>query len=147
MRRPIVKRLATQADRLTAAERSAHMSKVKSTGNRSTEMHVAAHLVRNGIRGWRRHPRDIPGQPDFVFAVHLVVVFVDGCFWHGCPRCSRNLPRTRREFWQSKIAANRKRDRTVDRLLRSQDYRVIRIWEHALRDGRWLISLRAALGG
>ena len=145
MARAIVNRLAEHDDQLTPAQRSAHMARIKGKHNRSTEMRVAARLIRAGIRGWRRHPRDVYGRPDFVFPDPRIVVFVDGCFWHGCPNCNRNTPRTRTEFWRAKIAANRKRDRSVDRQLRSQNYRVIRIWEHALIEGRWMQSLLVAL--
>jgi DNA mismatch endonuclease (patch repair protein) len=145
MPRAIVNRLATLPDRLTPAQRSAHMAGIKGKRNRSTELHVAAKLVRAGVRGWRRHPNDVPGRPDFAFPERRIALFVDGCFWHGCPRGNRNTPRTRAEFWQAKIAAKRTRDRTVDRHLRAQGYRIVRIWEHALRDGQWLDALLALL--
>jgi DNA mismatch endonuclease, patch repair protein len=141
MARTIVNRMATKPDRLTPAQRSAHMAGIKGKRNRSTELHVAAKLARAGVRGWRRHPRDVPGRPDFTFPERRIALFVDGCFWHGCPRCNRNTPRTRPEFWQAKIAGNRRRDRSVDRQLRAQGYRIVRIWEHALRDGQWLDAL------
>jgi DNA mismatch endonuclease (patch repair protein) len=104
-------------------------------------MRVAAQLIRNGIRGWRRNPPEIMGTPDFLFCAHRLVLFVDGCFWHGCRRCNRNIPRSRREFWRNKIDANRRRDRRVDRLLRSQGYHVMRVWEHHLGSRHWLRRL------
>jgi DNA mismatch endonuclease, patch repair protein len=119
-------------DTLTKHERSALMSKVRSTGNRSTEKRLRLALVRSGIRGWRMHPRSIPGQPDFWFPSGRVAVFVDGCFWHGCPRCLR-LPKGNRAYWRSKIDGNRKRARRVARLLRAKGIRVLRVWEHRLR--------------
>jgi DNA mismatch endonuclease (patch repair protein) len=132
-------------DPLTPKERSTRMALVRATRNKSTEMHVAAHLVRNGIRGWQRNPPGIVGRPDFYFPQQRIVVFVDGCFWHGCPTCKRNTPRSRREFWQNKIATNRRRDRKVQRLLRAEGYRVVRIWEHALSGGKWLPKLLVLL--
>src|SRR5882724_3218304 len=104
-------------DILTIRERSALMSKVRSTGNRSTEQRMRLALVRAAISGWQMHPRSIPGRPDFWFPKQRVAVFVDGCFWHGCPRCLR-LPKANRTYWRSKIAANRKRALQVARLLR-----------------------------
>lgn len=138
-------RLATLVDPLSPIERSIRMAKVKGARNRSTELHVAGCLIRSGIRGWKRQPTSIAGKPDFLFAEQRLALFIDGCFWHGCGRCNRNLPRARREFWRAKIDANRTRDRKVRDLLRSQGYSVMRVWEHSLRDGRWLLRLRTML--
>lgn len=70
-------------------------------------------------------------RPDFVFQKQRVAVFVDGCFWHGCPKHS-NLPANNRAFWSRKLAANKARDRRVNRRLRKDGWRVVRIWEHDL---------------
>ena len=83
-----------------------------------------------GIKGWRRH-QSMFGNPDFVFAQAKIAVFVDGCFWHGCPNHCR-MPKTNREYWENKIEKNKRRDRKVTRVLRSEDWNVIRIWEHEL---------------
>jgi DNA mismatch endonuclease (patch repair protein) len=85
---------------------------------------------RQGIRGWRRH-RPVFGRPDFVFAKARVAVFVDGCFWHGCPKHS-SVPATNRAFWLRKLTANSVRDLLVNRTLRGLGWRVVRIWEHEL---------------
>jgi DNA mismatch endonuclease (patch repair protein) len=134
-----------QYDPLNPQQRSARMAKVRGRGNRSTEMRVAAHLIRQGFRGWKRHSFDVPGRPDFCFIRERIAVFVDGCFWHGCPRCQRNVPHSRRDFWQNKIESNRRRDRKVKRMLREQGYAVFRIWEHSLCDDRWLKRLTTLL--
>ena len=70
-------------------------------------------------------------RPDFVFPKQRLAVFVDGCFWHACPRHS-NLPANHRAFWKRKLAANQARDRQVNRTLRQEGWRVMRIWEHNL---------------
>lgn len=132
-------------DSLSPSERSLRMSKVRSKNNRSTEMLVAAKLRELRIRGWRRHVSSVPGRPDFYFAAERIAVFVDGCFWHGCPYCCRNTPRTRQEFWKRKIESNKRRDREVNSLLRKQNYTVIRIWEHALNESRWSARLKSLL--
>lgn len=90
-------------------------------------------LVRAGISGWVLHAKDLPGKPDFFFPTMNVAVFVDGCFWHGCPKCG-HIPRTRAEFWAAKIQRNRERDLQMSALLRRQKIRVLRIWEHELGD-------------
>ena len=85
------------------------------------------------------------GKPDFTFRAQRVAVFVDGCFWHGCPKHGTR-PRHNRAFWQRKLSGNRARDRKVNRALRAQGWRVVRIWEHDLRNGARLLGrLRRAL--
>jgi len=132
-------------DPLSTDERSLRMSKIRSSGNRSTEMRVAATLVSLGIRGWRKHPSEVLGKPDFLFTSERIAVFVDGCFWHGCPHCRRNTPISRRDFWKNKIDGNKRRDRRIRSDLRAQGYQVIRIWEHSLNKHGWLRRLRKAL--
>src|SRR5690242_2121977 len=88
----IHRRSVKRRDPLTPAQRSERMARVKGRGNRSTEVRIAAALAGAAIRGWRRHPQHVLGRPDFWFPAERVVVFVDGCFWHGCPTCARRLP-------------------------------------------------------
>lgn len=114
-----------------ALTRSQIMSRVRGRGNKSTEERLARLFRKAGIKGWRRH-RPLPGTPDFVFAKGCLVVFVDGCFWHGCPKHA-TLPRTRRTFWLKKFATNKARDRRVNLELRRLGWRVVRIWEHDLK--------------
>ncbi len=71
-------------------------------------------------------------RPDFVFPKSRTAVFVDGCFWHGCPKHATQ-PKGNRAFWKKKFARNRARDRLVNRALRSANWQVLRIWEHTLR--------------
>ena len=87
-------------------------------------------------------------RPDFVFRRERVVVFVDGCFWHGCPRHATR-PKQNRTFWDAKIAGNKARDARVSRGLRKAGWKVLRIWECALavkRQTATLNRLRRALG-
>ena len=72
------------------------------------------------------------GRPDFAFPVQKLAIFIDGCFWHGCPRHFQS-PVSNAAFWRTKIARNRQRDRDVARRLRAKGWKVIRIWEHELR--------------
>jgi DNA mismatch endonuclease (patch repair protein) len=117
-------------DVFTKAKRSEVMSRIRSKGNANTELRLLAILRLAGITGWRRHV-DLAGKPDFVFRKERLAVFVDGCFWHGCPRCYRR-PTSNRRYWDAKVVRNRARDRAVTRTLRSIGWRVLRIWEHDL---------------
>lgn len=80
------------------------------------------------------HRRDLPGRPDFFFPKKKLVIFVDGCFWHGCPKCFRGT-KTNQEFWNTKVKSNKMRDRRNNKYYRDQGYRVIRIWEHEIDNG------------
>jgi DNA mismatch endonuclease (patch repair protein) len=126
------------ADVFPAATRSRIMSRIRSKGNRSTERRLIQIFREQGITGWRRGVKLI-GRPDFVFHRQRVVIFVDGCFWHGCPQC-RNTPVTNAAYWENKNTRNRKRDRLVTRVLAKSGWRVIRIWEHRLREARPLTT-------
>lgn len=106
--------------------RSQIMARVRGRGNKSTEEKLARMFRQAGITGWRRHLH-LPGTPDFAFPERRLVVFVDGCFWHGCPRCYTR-PGTNRRYWDSKVAANRSRDRRVTRECRLRRWRVVHIW-------------------
>ncbi len=118
-------------DWLTPAQRSFNMSSIRSKGNARTEGVLKALLEEAGLIGWRTHEA-LPGKPDFVFPSARVAVFVDGCFWHGCPRCYR-MPEDHREYWSAKVQKNRQRDRRVRRSLREDGWTVVRVWEHALK--------------
>lgn len=120
-------------DILTKAERSRRMSQVRLRGNRSTEWRLRAALIAGGIRGWKMHVRSIPGIPDFIFPALKIVIFVDGCFWHGCRRCARAVPSSNRPYWAPKLRRNIHRARQVNRQLHRKGYAVVRIWEHELR--------------
>ena len=116
------------------AARSKIMASIKGTANRSTEQALATVLRSSGLSGWRRHA-NLPGRPDFVFPRERVAIFVDGCFWHGCPKCYKE-PRRNVPFWRHKISANRSRDQRVRRALNRKGCSVLRVWEHSLTDSR-----------
>jgi DNA mismatch endonuclease (patch repair protein) len=118
------------ADVFTKAKRSEVMSRIRGRGNKDTEIALARLLRQNKITGWRRR-LPIFGRPDFTFPKQKLAVFVDGCFWHGCSKHC-NIPANNRAFWKRKFFANKLRDHLVTRTLRSQGWRVLRIWEHNL---------------
>lgn len=118
-------------DTVDKATRSRFMAAVKSRGNLSTERIMVRLLRQNGLPGWRRHI-PIPGTPDFCWRDAKVSVFVDGCFWHGCPHCYE-LPKSNVRYWAAKVAANKRRDRKVNDTLRGKGWSVLRIWECQLK--------------
>jgi len=137
-------------DIFTRRKRSEVMTLIRSAGNKATELRLIEIFRANGITGWRRGRtlvlarRSAKSQgtsaknrstgkvkPDFVFPRLRVAVFVDGCFWHGCPKHGTS-PKTRASFWLAKITGNKARDRRVNSALRKRGWTVIRIWEHEL---------------
>jgi DNA mismatch endonuclease (patch repair protein) len=118
------------SDVFTKAKRSEVMSLIRGRGNKATELALAKLLRRNRITGWRRN-QPVFGKPDFIFPAIKLAVFVDGCFWHGCPKHGTK-PKGNAAFWRKKINRNQVRDRLVSRTLRAQGWRVLRIWEHEL---------------
>jgi len=118
-------------DVLTPSQRSFNMSRIRGQ-NTKPEMLLRRGLHARGFR-FRLHRADLPGRPDIVFPSRRAVILVHGCFWHGhdCPMC--RLPTTRREFWQAKIERNCARDRTAMDELVAAGWRVLIVWECALR--------------
>jgi DNA mismatch endonuclease (patch repair protein) len=86
----------------------------------------------NNIIGWRRNLK-IRGKPDFVFRHRKIVVFVDGCFWHG-HRCRNTEPKDNDEYWRAKIGGNKKRDEEITAFWEKKGWKVIRIWECELKN-------------
>lgn len=128
------------ADVFSKAKRSDVMSRIRGRGNKDTELALAKLLRRHGITGWRRHfeirkaesgKQKFKVKPDFVFLKQRLALFVDGCFWHGCPKHATK-PKNNRAFWRKKLAGNRTRDELVTRTLRRSGWKVIRVWECAL---------------
>ena len=163
------------SDVFTKTKRSEVMSRIRSRGNKDTEIALAKVFRKNQITGWRRHLKiRIPSRlvvlrsrerekvaggrmrvvgekqnarggkrngvrgatrpifftvrPDFVFPKLKLAVFVDGCFWHGCPKHATR-PKNNRSFWDKKLASNKVRDLLVTKTLKRANWRVIRIWE------------------
>ena len=119
------------ADVLTKEQRSYNMSMIKGE-NTKPEIALRKLLVACGLRGYRLHYR-LPGKPDIVFPKSRIAIFIDGCFWHKCPKCFVK-PVTKRKFWEKKIDSNIKRDKIVNRELKKNKWKVLRIWEHEIKN-------------
>jgi len=118
-----------QTDHVSKETRSAIMRAVRSEHVRSTEWRFRAALISKAIKGWRMHEESLPGTPDFVFLNHKLAIFVDGCFWHGCPKCYRR-PRSNRKYWDKKVSNNISRDRRNRKSLSKLGWHIMKIWEH-----------------
>ena len=133
-------------DTISRAERSSIMSRVRHK-NTSPEMKTRRILRRLGFH-YRLHRADLPGKPDIVFAGRRKVIFVHGCFWHRHEGCAlARMPKSRVDFWQPKLEANRRRDERVIVELNALGWRVMIVWECELRDEEFLAErLRGFLG-
>jgi DNA mismatch endonuclease Vsr len=116
----------------TTKQRSDNMRAIKASSNITTEKRLRALLVRSSVRGWKLRQSAVPGTPDFFFERERVAVFVDGCFWHGCPRCG-HVPKANRSYWLKKLTRNKQRDERTVIVLKRTGVRVLRIWECDLR--------------
>jgi len=108
------------------------MSRIQSV-NTAPELAVRRALAAAGIR-YRLHDPGLPGRPDITIRRSRVVIFVDGCFWHGCPR-HYSRPHVRQEYWDAKIASNRARRKMVLERLSSDGWKAFQLWECEVREG------------
>lgn len=110
------------------AVRSRNMSRIRSK-NTKPEISVRMGLHAKGLR-YSLNNNQLPGKPDVVFRRFNVVLFVNGCFWHGHEGCDKfRIPKTRREWWMSKINKTKSRDKKAICELRSKGWRTLTVWE------------------
>lgn len=108
------------------SQRSKLMARIRSTGTRP-EILLRRALWRAGLR-FRLQPR-LPGKPDLAFPGARIAVFVDGCFWHGCP-LHGHIPKSNQGYWKPKLARNQKRDQQINATLLKLGWMPLRVWEH-----------------
>lgn len=112
--------------------RSRNMAAIKGK-NTKPEVWLRKELFKRGFR-YRLYRKDLPGKPDIVLPRYKTVIFVNGCFWHLHEGCRYfKLPKSNTEFWRSKILGNKERDLRNHRLLASAGWRVIIVWECAIK--------------
>ena len=118
-------------DNLKPEDRRKTMQAVKGKRTR-LEKRLFSMLAGMNLKGWKQNVQDIIGKPDVAFIDKKVAIFIDGCFWHGCPICKRKLPQRNRKYWASKIARNIELAKVHNKQLRKDGWIVIRIWEHEI---------------
>lgn len=120
------------ADNLTKKQRSYCMSQIKS------EWTTPERKVHNFLKGRKiKHEMypEMEGSPDIILKDAKKAVFIHGCFWHKCPKCYKP-PKSRKEYWLPKIERNVKRDKENIRILKKGGWKVIRIWEHEIKNNK-----------
>ena len=115
-------------DKITKEQRSYIMSQIRGT---KTKPEL---IVKDSIDGrkLRYQPKGIPERPDFANKTKRIAVFIDGCFWHKCPRCYKP-PKSNKKYWKAKIERNTNRDKDVNRKMRKDGWTVLRFWEHQVK--------------
>jgi len=124
-------------DVLNPDQRRLNMSRIRSRDTKP-EMIVRKALHAGGYR-FRLHRRDLPGRPDLILPKWQAAVFVHGCFWHRHDCSYFKMPTTREDFWREKIARNVERDRAARAALAASGWKVLIVWECALR-GKWRLT-------
>lgn len=120
--------------------RSYNMSRIKGKDTKP-EVLVRKFLFHNGYR-YRINYKKLPGKPDIVLSKYNTVIFVNGCFWHAHENCKYFvLPKTNTEFWKKKLEANKSKDQKNIKILQSQGWNVIVIWECQLKDNKYVSTL------
>lgn len=107
------------------------MSQIKAKDTK-IEVKLRKLLWNCGYRGYRIHSKKIIGNPDIFFPNQKYAIFIDGCFWHRCPKCYIK-PKTNSFFWKNKIQSNVERDKKVNKELKKSGIQVLRIWEHEMK--------------
>jgi len=116
-------------DTVSKKQRSYIMSQIRGT---KTKPEL---IVKENVDGrkLRYQPKGIPERPDFANKTKKVAVFIDGCFWHKCPRCYKP-PKSNKKYWKAKVERNTKRDKAVTRKMRKDGWIVLRFWEHQVKE-------------
>jgi DNA mismatch endonuclease, patch repair protein len=132
------------ADVHNKATRSYNMSQIKSKHTKP-EMLVRTFLHINGFR-FRLHCKKLPGRPDIVLPKYKTVIFIHGCFWHGHKNCKYYvIPKTRTDWWLNKINNNKTNDAKAIKALKQKDWKIIVIWECALKPKKLAATLKKTI--
>lgn len=128
-------------DNLSSEQRSKTMAAVKSEGTK-LERQFFEPLLERDFGAFEFHADDLTGKPDLVERSARIAIFLDSCFWHGCPEHLR-MPESNRDYWEKKIGRNKRRDRKVTNELEEKGWLVKRIWGHSIKKERarkWWIT-------
>lgn len=129
-------------DLMTPIQRSRCMSRIRSA-NTKPELQLRRRLFALGLRF--RTTLKLPGKPDIVFTRAKLAVFVDGCFWHGCPKHGTR-PKSNTGYWDAKLERNRERDTAVNAILAADGWRVLRFWEHQISEDLAAVASEIEVG-
>lgn len=119
-------------DNLTPQQRKKNMANIRRSGTQ-IELKFRKYIWNNGLRGYRTNYSKKAGKPDLYFTKKQIAVFIDGCYWHMCPKCFVR-PKSHNDYWDSKIEKNAERDKKTNKILKNEGTKIIRFWEHEIKD-------------
>lgn len=122
--------MVKMADKMSKEQRRKTMQAIKSQSH--LENTVSKALWKKGIR-FRKNVQSLCGTPDIVIQKYKVVIFIDSCFWHGCP-IHGNRPKPNQEFWNKKLDRNIERDAEITQYYKDKNWNIMRVWEHDIKD-------------
>lgn len=117
-------------ERISKEQRSKNMKAIKSVSKLENEISKA--LWKNQIR-YRRNVNSLYGKPDFAIKKYKTVIFIDSCFWHGCP-LHGNMPQNNKDYWEQKLKRNMIRDKEVTKYYLDKEWNILRLWEHEFKE-------------
>ena len=119
-------------DKRSPIPKNKNVSKVMSANkskDTKPELTFRKALWKEGKLGYRLHKRIVNTRPDIVYNKHKIAIFINGCYWHRCPKCDLSLPKSNVEFWKQKFKRNIERDRAKTKALEDIGWKVYTIWE------------------
>lgn len=117
-------------EKISKEQRSKNMKAIKSISKLENEISKA--LWKNQIR-YRRNVNSLYGKPDFAIKKYKIVIFIDSCFWHGCP-LHGNMPQSNKDYWEQKLKRNITRDEEVTKHYLDKEWNILRLWEHEFKE-------------
>ncbi|WP_262697033.1 very short patch repair endonuclease [Pontibacter oryzae] len=129
MAKQIKKNYKISAAPLTAAEKTSRYMRGNKAKNTKPELQLRKALWHAGLRGYRIHWPKAPGKPDICYPSRRLAIFMHGCFWHRCPYCQPDLPKSNVLFWRNKFAANLARDAKYKQQYREAGWQRLVVWE------------------
>lgn len=124
-------------DKRSPAPKNENVSKVMSRNKAKgtkPEVLLRKALWSNNLKGYRLNYKKIPGRPDIAYVYKKIAIFVNGCYWHRCPRCNYPLPKHNTEFWKNKFERNKERDIRKNKELNAIGWQTITIWECEIKN-------------
>ena len=118
-------------DNLTKEQRTRNMKAIKSSHTKMEDF-ICKLLWKKGLR-FRKNVKNLPGKPDIAIKKFKIVIFLDSCFWHKCPKHFKR-PKSNLEYWDPKIERNVKRDIEVNKFYNDNQWHILRIWEHEFKN-------------
>jgi DNA mismatch endonuclease (patch repair protein) len=131
-------------DTVSSKKRMQIMRSVRNKGT-NLERIIWAMLAGMGINNWKKNDPSIIGTPDISFIEIKKAIFINGCFWHGCKTCNRKTPESNNQFWEEKIQKNIVRDKKTYKKLGTENWEILIIWEHDLKNKKLYRNVRESL--